>query len=646
MSIQTLKRAFVLTSALLAAQTLFAAEPSARAGARATYNDATNTGILFGGLTATDAGSARAYVLDETWEWEGTRWIHRYPAHAPAARFSHSMTYDSIRERIVLFGGSDTLAEFNDTWVYENRDWKQIETPNAPAKRMMSGLAFDPVRDRVVLFGGLSIGDDRTTTERLYDMWEFDGTTWTRVIESGPQVRSPLLFWNEKAGRVQLLGNVEDFVTRLYEYDTTTHAWNNIEFDAANAPCVNESGAAFDPENGRVIVASGVCIPTDTTKSSSTLESVHLWDGETWTKMEIANAAFRATNSAIFFDKANKQLVTFGGFTAYSTLPRSTTMTLREGNWGFPYDRSSPGGRSLFGMASDPVNNAIWMVGGLTEGDYVSEVWKFKDGFWEQITVEGGPDCGVSNAAFDINRAKLVVLCADSTVFEFDNTAWKEFPASDMKTRPIGRNFASFVYDQNIRKSVLFGGLDMSTGDYQNKTWTWDGTTWAEVKPSSKKRAHARALTSMWYDPVLRRTVVFGGVGRKEREGRLERFNDMWSFDGKEWTELKPAAKPSTRYGAQVTADPRTNRTILHGGLKLETDDKGLQKQVYTNETWEWDGTTWRQLATEGPAPARENSGIAWDPSGTGYILFGGWSGYYHSDTWRLDNNRWTVFAE
>ena len=58
------------------------------------------------------------------------------------------------------------------------------------------------------------------------------------------------------------------------------------------------------------------------------------------------------------------------------------------------------------------------------------------------------------------------------------------------------------------------------------------------------------------------------------------------------------------------------------------------------------DGTTWRQIATEGAAFARENAGLAWDPSTKGMILFGGWSGYLQSDTWRFDNNRWSVYAE
>ena len=171
MSFQTLKRTVVLAGAILATQTLSAADPTARSGSRAAYNESTGTAILFGGATANDPGSARNYALDETWEWDGTRWIHRYPKHSPAGRSSHSMTYDSNRERVLLFGGTNGTEELSDTWVYEGRDWRQIDTPNAPVGRVSSTLAFDPLRDRVVLFGGLRLSDDKKSQVKLFDMW-------------------------------------------------------------------------------------------------------------------------------------------------------------------------------------------------------------------------------------------------------------------------------------------------------------------------------------------------------------------------------------------------------------------------------------------------------------------------------------------
>ena len=90
MNFQTLKRAFLVAGiALIAAQTVLAGGPSARTGSRAVFNEATQSGLMFGGLTPVDAATLRSYVLDETWAWDGTRWIRRYPATVPPGRFSH-----------------------------------------------------------------------------------------------------------------------------------------------------------------------------------------------------------------------------------------------------------------------------------------------------------------------------------------------------------------------------------------------------------------------------------------------------------------------------------------------------------------------------------------------------------------------------
>src|SRR5437762_9410640 len=84
--------------------------------------------VLFGGSTKVDAGTRLSYDLDDTWEWNGDRWVQVYPAHSPHGRSFHAMTYDSNRQRTVLFGGKYGTAvtnaiELNDTWVYDGSDW-------------------------------------------------------------------------------------------------------------------------------------------------------------------------------------------------------------------------------------------------------------------------------------------------------------------------------------------------------------------------------------------------------------------------------------------------------------------------------------------------------------------------------------------
>ena len=67
-----------------------------------------NEQYLFGGVD----GIA---ISHNTWDWKGTLWTQRQNM-GPLGRGLHSMTYDSDRNLVVLFGGVDESRDFNDTW--------------------------------------------------------------------------------------------------------------------------------------------------------------------------------------------------------------------------------------------------------------------------------------------------------------------------------------------------------------------------------------------------------------------------------------------------------------------------------------------------------------------------------------------------
>jgi hypothetical protein len=639
MSVQTLKRTSAFAGLLLfAASSLLAGGPSARTGARSVFLEDSSTILMFGGVASPDIATGRSYELDETWQWDGTRWIRRYPAHSPSARFSYMFTYDSEREQAVLFGGRNNTTELTDTWLFKNGDWTEAHPATSPSKRTLAGFAYDRTRGVTVMYGGQVVSDDGKAINSLYDMWEFDGANWTKVLDKGPEINKPVLVFDEARNQLLMLAVNAESKTLMYGYDVAARTWNEIKPEKLPT-CVNEAAAVFVNATQQIFVVGGACPIEGVTAT----EEAYTWDGTNWTVVTTETLISRSVNRAVAYDAARDVLVMFGGTLAFTTIPLSTTNAFSGGNWSFPEDVSSPGARSLFGMSSDPATGVIYMLGGISDQDFFADFWKFENGLWNPLTVEGTPGCASPLTAFDTNRSRLVAICTDSTTFEFDGTAWTAL--KDLKTVPNARKFASMVYDETLKKTVLYGGYDEFNGNYVGRTWTWDGTTW--VEQAKKNRPYLRALTSMWYDPVTKKTLLYGGVGRKNSDGRLERFNDMWSFDGTKWTQLKPSAVPPIRYGAQLAVNPTTNRTILFGGLRLETDDKGLQKQVYANDTWEWDGTTWRQLSTDGTPTPRENGAMAWDYAANRMILFGGWSGFYNADTWELIGSKsWRVFAE
>jgi hypothetical protein len=85
--------------------------------------------LLFGGYAAGYA--------DDTWEFDDTGWAERFPTATPPARAWHSMAYDELRARTLLFGGAvGTLVQAGDTWWFRyTSDW--------PAERCDNGSDDD-----------------------------------------------------------------------------------------------------------------------------------------------------------------------------------------------------------------------------------------------------------------------------------------------------------------------------------------------------------------------------------------------------------------------------------------------------------------------------------------------------------------------
>ncbi|MEL6338378.1 MAG: hypothetical protein AAFQ65_00560 [Myxococcota bacterium] len=137
------------------------------------YDEARERVVLFGGVTDANPGSAPCGtdgVSNETWEWGlhgatvcgsiSTPCWQRATVvgDQPAERASHSLAYDSLRRRVVLFGGQtdDVNERFGDTWEWNGARWRHLDVAAAaPTERFGQGLAYDPVRKKFVLFGGV-----------------------------------------------------------------------------------------------------------------------------------------------------------------------------------------------------------------------------------------------------------------------------------------------------------------------------------------------------------------------------------------------------------------------------------------------------------------------------------------------------------
>jgi hypothetical protein len=655
MSVLTPKRVVLFAAAVVLAASAYANNPSPRTGARMAFDEKDGIGVMFGGRGAFDGATQLIHDSDETWYWIGNRFVQRFPTNHPPARNSQSMIYDSKRERVVLFGGRQETAVFqgdatifNDTWSFQNDNWSQINTATAPPARHNAGMSYDRVNDRIVLFGGTIIDADGTP-KPIYDTWEFDGANWAQVGTAGsPTVAKPVLAYDVQRKETIMMGlEPTTLAALMYRYDSTAKTWAKIT-PTTMPPCVNEGSLVFQPSNQTLLWIGGIC-----STGTNQLEEPYEWNGTDWTKITQTNASLRSYAQAVAYDTERKNVVIFGGSALGTTGTSSDVITYAGGTWRFPVAVVRPYPRSLAGFQTDPVSGNIWLYGGLfeTSAGFLDDFWGYRNQQWFPITITStdrpGSNCSTPLAVFDTDRSRLVLTCMGGTVFEWDPTAftWKTPTLSKF---PDQRRFSNMVYDRKLKKTVLFGGYN-NNGNYVNETWTWDGTSWTQVKTKDSDAPPHRGLMAMWYDPLLEKTVLYGGLGRASINQSITRYSDMWSFDGTKWTKLAVTTTPGQRLGAQLAVDPVSGKVLLFGGLLAEQTGSNSLTQAYVNDTWQWDGkaSTWTKLEPARAPDARENGMMSYDPLTQRIVLFGGYSyGFYHSDLWSWNGQTWVPLLD
>ena len=651
MSVLSPKRVIQFVVASLLAVPLLANHPSPRLQARMAFDESTGTGVLFGGRGLEDPATALTHATDETWIFVRDQWLQQFPATRPSARSAHSMTYDAQRQRVLVFGGRSEstelrgkFANLNDLWAWQNGNWQQVDAGNAPAGRHLADITYDRARDRVILFGGYKYTADGKALEGLYDTWEFDGTSWTEVqaTGNGPKVDKPLLAFDPVRNETILVGIDTTFKTQMYRYDVAGKTWQKITPDPL-PPCANESTLAYQTHNQTVVLTGGAC------SDSSTSDEVWQWDGTKWEKIDARQGGFnisRVTGAAYAYDTANRRFVRFGGASNFGTLIESSTYALRDLVWFFLQSPARPNPRSLATFRRDPARGTAWFYGGLSEFSYGTSIsydldlWRYTGAQgWLRVQRVADPgECVTPASAFDTDRQVLVVICGGQEVWEWNGETWKTLTP---KPVPDFRRFAGVVYDQNVKKVVMFGGYDNTS--YRDETWTWDGTVWTRLKPN-KKPGH-RAQMSMWYDTRAKKTILYSGVGRPSIDDHVTRFSDQWSFDGTNWTEITKTAAPGIRFGAQIAVNPSDGKVLMFGGLRATIDEKDNIDQFYVNDTWLWDGSanTWTELHPATSPSKRQNGVLEYDDATGKFVLHGGFSGgIYLSDTWTFDGTTWT----
>ena len=272
---------------------------SARTGPGMAYDTIRARVVLFGGQ---DSSSTK---LSDTWEYNSATatWTQRVVT-GPSVRSFPCMVFDPLRNVTVLFGGYNGSTAYNDTWEFNGTTWTQRSPVNAPTARYFHGCWWDSARSRVGLFGGSAA----SSSTIFSDTWEWDGTNWTqRTLTGAPTRAAHTVAYDTGRQRMVFHAGYASGGASTGTWELGT-AWQQTT--PTNPPPASYGAAeAFDPVSGTVVVVGGL--------GTSTFAGAWSYDGLSWTTLS-SNIGPRSHGNMVF-DWGRGKLIHFGGYSNGST---------------------------------------------------------------------------------------------------------------------------------------------------------------------------------------------------------------------------------------------------------------------------------------------------------------------------------------
>ncbi len=480
--------------------------------------------VIFGGA-APDGYTTQ--TLGDLWEWDGETWDLRCDGvpesdvcdPAPSARSDQSMVFDSIRNRIVMYGG-DLVGEpyySDELWEWDGESWDlrcdgipvEDVCDTKPSGRYSLEMTFDSGRGRTIVFGGHDGGSGGGIQS---DLWEWDGTTWEKRGETTkydntwgtvPDAREMhTMAYDERRKRIMMFGAFSWSSEGYY-------GWNGVSWDrycdgepdedTCDQMPINRMGTDMTYDNEHdVLVLFGGCEEDGNGHTNELWE----WNGEQWElrcdgepiEDVCGDVPIKRSYHRIVYDSQRNRVVLFGGWGGSRYF--NDTWEWDGERWeqrcdGEPLEdvcEHSPPALSYFDMSYDPERGKVVLFGGYVDQEYQSDVWEWDGSDWlnacdsgrGEVNCSDGPDPRYKHTmAYDRVRKHTLVFggatpIKQNDLWGWDGTKWFLYPSCDLETDgdPSIRFNSAIDYFIDRDQLVLFSGQDDQ--GYVQDTWHWE----------------------------------------------------------------------------------------------------------------------------------------------------------------------------
>lgn len=266
---------------------------------------------------AFDSVRNKSVVLDvstppQLWGWNGT-WSALSNTGPTKPRSAYAITFDSMRQRVVLFGGRQTTGSqgyFSELWEWDGSAWyDRQQGALKPAPRHGAFFAYDVVRGVSVLIGGRS-----GTADYARETWDWNGSVWDKRANLPLNWYPYATCYDPSRGGVVALNS--DGAIAVFK----NNAW---QISPTYFPgYMNSAALVFDPRVQKLVLM---------TSGGGSYVLPHELIGGVWTLMSLRGSDQYSNPGGVAYDLSRQTIVgTFskGGYGMISELLRASKPTI------------------------------------------------------------------------------------------------------------------------------------------------------------------------------------------------------------------------------------------------------------------------------------------------------------------------------